>query len=466
VDVQICGCADDFFNYYIYKYLHARTFEICTSEICTSKTIFARMNILLLGSGGRESAFAWKISQSPKCSQMFIAPGNAGTSQYGINVNIKATDFEAIGSFALENAIDLVLVGPEEPLVKGIHDFFLADEMLKNIPVVGPQSEGAQLEGSKDFSKAFMQRHNIPAAASQTFTRDTLQEGFEYLATAGLPVVLKADGLAAGKGVLICTSLEEAQLELTEMLTHAKFGDASSKVVIEQFLQGIELSVFVMTDGTNYKVLPEAKDYKRIGEGDTGLNTGGMGSVSPVPFADESFMKKVEERVIIPTVEGLKSENIPYKGFIFIGLMNCDGEPYVIEYNCRMGDPETESVMLRIESDFVDLLEGVAEGNLDKKQLIISDKTAATVVMVAGGYPGEYLKNKVITGIENVRDSKVFHAGTSVQGEDIITTGGRVLAVTTLQDNLFNALQQATADASRIYYDGMYFRKDIGFDLL
>ncbi|MGZ3778593.1 MAG: phosphoribosylamine--glycine ligase, partial [Mucilaginibacter sp.] len=287
-----------------------------------------------------------------------------------------------------------------------------------------------------------------------------------YLATAGLPVVLKADGLAAGKGVLICTNLEEAQLELTEMLTHAKFGDASSKVVIEQFLQGIELSVFVMTDGEHYKILPEAKDYKRIGEGDTGLNTGGMGSVSPVPFADAAFMKKVEERVIIPTVNGLKQENIPYKGFIFIGLMNCDGEPYMIEYNCRMGDPETESVMPRIESDFVDLLLGVAEGTLDEKELIISEKIAATVMMVSGGYPGEYLKNKVITGTENVRDSQVFHAGTSIKGDDVIATGGRVLAVTSLQDNLFNALQQATADASRIYFDGMYFRKDIGFDLL
>lgn len=424
------------------------------------------MNILLLGSGGRESAFAWKISQSPKCHKLFIAPGNAGTPQYGTNVNIKATDFEAIGRFVIDNDINLVLVGPEEPLVKGFHDFFLADEQLKSIPVIGPQKEGAQLEGSKDFSKAFMQRQNIPAAASKTFTSETLQEGIEYLATAGLPIVLKADGLAAGKGVLICTTLEEAELELTEMLTHAKFGDASSKVVIEQFLQGIELSVFVLTDGEHYKILPEAKDYKRIGEGDTGLNTGGMGSVSPVPFADEVFMKKVEERIIIPTVDGLKKENIPYKGFIFIGLMNCEGEPYVIEYNCRMGDPETESVMPRIESDFVDLLLGVAEGNLDTKELTISDKIAATVVCVAGGYPGEYLKNKVITGIENVRESQVFHAGTSMQGEDVITTGGRVLAVTTLQDNLFNALQQATADASRIYYDGMYFRKDIGFDLL
>jgi phosphoribosylamine--glycine ligase len=424
------------------------------------------MNILLLGSGGRESAFAWKISQSPKCSQLFIAPGNAGTGQYGTNINVKVTDFEGIKQLVLQNNISLVLVGPEEPLVKGIHDFFLADDQLKNIPVIGPQSEGAQLEGSKDFSKQFMVRNNIPAAASKTFTRETMQEGFEYLATIGLPIVLKADGLAAGKGVLICLTVVEAQQELIEMLTEAKFGEASSKVVVEQFLQGIELSVFVMSDGTHYKILPEAKDYKRIGEGDSGLNTGGMGSVSPVPFADAAFMQKVEERVIIPTVEGLKKENIPYKGFIFIGLMNCDGEPNVIEYNCRMGDPETESVMLRIKSDFVDLLMGVAEGNLDEKELIISDKTAATVVIVAGGYPGEYLKDKVITGIENVRDSQVFHAGTYLDRENVKTSGGRVLAVTSLQDNMFTALQQATADASRIYYDGMYFRKDIGFDLL
>lgn len=424
------------------------------------------MNILILGSGGRESAFAWKIAQSPKCEKLFIAPGNAGTPRYGTNVNIKVTDFEGIKALVLQQGISLVLVGPEEPLVKGIHDFFLADEQLKNIPVIGPQQQAAQMEGSKDFSKQFMQRHNIPTAAYKTFTKDTLQDGLTYLATAGLPVVLKADGLAAGKGVLICTSLEEAQLELVQMLAEAKFGDASSSVVIEQFLQGIELSVFVMTDGSNYKILPEAKDYKRISEGDTGLNTGGMGSISPVPFADAAYIKKVEEKVIIPTIDGLKKDGIPYKGFIFIGLMNKDGEPWVIEYNCRMGDPETESVMRRIDSDFVDLLQGVAEGNLNEKELIISSKTAATVVMVAGGYPGEYLKNKVITGTENVRDSIVFHAGTSLDGENMITTGGRVLAITTLQDNMFNALQQATADASRIYYDGMYFRKDIGFDLL
>jgi phosphoribosylamine--glycine ligase len=424
------------------------------------------MNILILGSGGRESAFAWKISQSPQCGQLFIAPGNAGTGQYGTNADIKVTDFEGIKQFVLSNDINLVLVGPEEPLVKGIHDFFLADEQLKSVPVIGPRHEGAQLEGSKDFSKQFMVRHDIPAAASRTFTRETLQEGFDYLAIAGLPVVLKADGLAAGKGVLICMSLEEAQQEFLEMLTEAKFGDASSKVVVEQFLEGIELSVFVMTDGTHYKILPEAKDYKRIGEGDTGLNTGGMGSVSPVFFADADFMQKVEQRIIIPTVEGLKKENIPYKGFIFIGLMNCEGEPYVIEYNCRMGDPETESVMPRITSDFVELLLGVADGNLNEKVLTISNKIAATVMMVAGGYPGEYLKHKTITGIENVRDSQVFHAGTYLDNDLVKTSGGRVLAVTSLQDNLFHALQQATADASRIYYDGMYFRKDIGFDLL
>ena len=424
------------------------------------------MNILLLGSGGRESAFAWKLSQSEKCENLFIAPGNAGTGQYGTNVNIKVTDFEGIKQFALANAINLVLVGPEEPLVKGIHDFFLNDEQLKHIPVIGPQAEGAQLEGSKDFSKQFMERHNIPAAASKTFTRETLQEGFDYLPTIGLPIVLKADGLAAGKGVLICTSLQEAQQELIEMLTNAKFGDASSKVVVEQFLQGIELSVFVLTDGTNYKMLPSAKDYKRIGEGDTGLNTGGMGSVSPVPFADAGFLKKVEERMVIPTVEGLKSEGISYKGFIFIGLMNCDGDPYMIEYNCRMGDPETESVMMRVESDLVELLSGVAEGNLNEKELIISDKVAATVVMVAGGYPGEYLKDKVISNIENVRGSQVFHAGTYLDGEEVKTSGGRVLVITSLQNDMFSALQQATADAARIYYDGMYFRRDIGFDLL
>ncbi len=424
------------------------------------------MKILLIGSGGRESAFAWKLSQSPQCEELFIAPGNAGTGQYGTNVDLKVTDFAGIKDLVLAKGIGMVLVGPEEPLVKGIHDFFLNDEQLKGVPVIGPQQEGAQLEGSKDFSKQFMQRNDVPTAASRTFTADTLQDGLDYLATQGLPIVLKADGLAAGKGVLICLSLQEAQQELTEMLTQAKFGEASSKVVVEQFLQGIELSVFVLTDGNSYKILPEAKDYKRIGEGDTGLNTGGMGSVSPVPFADADFMQKVEQRIVIPTVEGLKKEGIPYKGFIFVGLMNCDGEPYTIEYNCRMGDPETESVMPRIESDLVDLLQGVAQGNLHEKELKISNKVAATVMCVAGGYPGEYLKNKVMSGLENVRGSIAFHAGTGLQGDDVITTGGRVIAVTSLQDDMFTALQQATLDASRIYYDGKYFRKDIGFDLI
>ncbi|UEG53936.1 phosphoribosylamine--glycine ligase [Mucilaginibacter daejeonensis] len=424
------------------------------------------MKILLIGSGGRESAFAWKLSQSPQCEELFIAPGNAGTGQYGTNVDLKVTDFAGIKDLVLAKGIGMVLVGPEEPLVKGIHDFFLNDEQLKSVPVIGPQQEGAQLEGSKDFSKQFMQRNNVPTAASRTFTADTLQDGLDYLATQGLPIVLKADGLAAGKGVLICLSLQEAQQELTEMLTQAKFGEASSKVVVEQFLQGIELSVFVLTDGNSYKILPEAKDYKRIGEGDTGLNTGGMGSVSPVPFADADFMQKVEQRIVIPTVEGLKKEGIPYKGFIFVGLMNCDGEPYTIEYNCRMGDPETESVMPRIESDLVDLLQGVAEGNLHERELRISNKVAATVMCVAGGYPGEYLKNKVMSGLENVRGSIAFHAGTAKQGDEVITTGGRVIAVTSLQDDMFTALQQATLDASRIYYDGKYFRKDIGFDLI
>ncbi len=424
------------------------------------------MNILLLGSGGRESAFAWKLSQSPKCDQLFIAPGNAGTSIYGQNIDLNVNDFEGIKNIVHKNSIDLVLVGPEEPLVKGIHDFFLADELLKNVPVIGPQKAAAQLEGSKDFSKEFMFKNSIPTAASKTFTPENLQEGLAYLATHGLPIVLKADGLAAGKGVLICTTWEEAQHELTAMLRDAKFGAASSKVVVEQFLQGIELSVFVLTDGKNYKILPEAKDYKRIGEGDTGLNTGGMGSVSPVPFADAAFMAKVEERIVIPTMKGLQQDNLPYKGFIFIGLMNCGGEPYVIEYNCRMGDPETESVLPRIENDLVEILQAVAEGNLNQINLKISNQIAATVMCVAGGYPGEYLKNRTITGIENVRGSIVFQAGTKLENGEVKTSGGRVLAVTSLQDTLFNALQQATLDAARIYFDGMHFRKDIGFDLI
>jgi len=424
------------------------------------------MNILIIGSGGRESAFAYKLSQSKRLQNLFIAPGNAGTGAYGKNVALKVTDFDGIASFVLENDVNMVLVGPEEPLVKGIHDYFLNRADLIHIPVIGPQQEGAQLEGSKDFSKQFMDRHGIPTAASRSFDKTNLEEGLAYLETQKLPIVLKADGLAAGKGVLICETLEDAKLELKAMIADSKFGAASDVVVVEEFLKGIELSVFVLTDGNSYKVLPSAKDYKRIGEGDTGLNTGGMGSISPVPFADEAFISKVEERIIKPTVEGLKKDNIPYKGFIFIGLMNVDGEPLVIEYNVRMGDPETESVLPRIESDLIDLLEGVAQGNLETRSYTVTPKTAVTVMLVAGGYPGNYESGKVISNIENVKESIVFHAGTSMQDGNVVTAGGRVIAVTTLQDTLFDALQQATADAGRIYFDGKYFRRDIGFDLI
>lgn len=424
------------------------------------------MNILIIGSGGRESAFAYKISQSPKLSKLFIAPGNAGTGQYGENVPLKVTDFEGIADFALKNQVQMIVVGPEEPLVKGIHDFFLSREDLKDIAIVGPQQEGAQLEGSKDFSKEFMIRHNIPTAAFKSFNKENLEEGLAYLDTQNLPIVLKADGLAQGKGVLIIDNYEEAKTELKAMINDAKFGAASDVVVVEEFLKGIELSVFVLTDGNDYKVLPSAKDYKRIGEGDTGLNTGGMGSVSPVPFADQAFLDKVESRIIKPTVDGLKKDNIPYKGFIFIGLMNVDGEPFVIEYNVRMGDPETESVLVRIESDLVDLLEGVANEDLATRSYTVTNKTAATVMIVSGGYPGNYETGKLITNIENVKESIVFHAGTKLDGQNVLTAGGRVLAVTALEDDLFSALQQATADAGRIFFQGKYFRTDIGFDLI
>ncbi|UKJ07975.1 phosphoribosylamine--glycine ligase [Solitalea lacus] len=423
------------------------------------------MNILLLGSGGREHAFAWKISQSKQCSQLFIAPGNAGTASCGQNVAIKATDFEGIKTFVLQNEIKLVVVGPEEPLVKGIHDFFLADEQLKLIPVIGPQKLGATLEGSKDFSKQFMKRHNIPTAAYASFTADKLEEGLRYLETQSLPIVLKADGLAAGKGVLICESLEDAKSELTAMLADAKFGDASKTVVVEQFLKGIELSVFVLTDGISYKLLPSAKDYKRIGEGDTGLNTGGMGSISPVPFANEAFIKKVEERIVIPTVAGLKKDNIPYKGFIFIGLMNDGGEPYVIEYNVRMGDPETESVLPRIKSDLVDLFLGVANENLAEKSFEVDERTATTIMLVSGGYPGDYEKGKEISGFDTVEGSMVFHAGTTQKDGKIVTDGGRVIAVTTLGADIPSALAVSNANAKKISFDGKYYRTDIGFDL-
>jgi phosphoribosylamine--glycine ligase len=424
------------------------------------------MNILILGSGGRESAFAWKMSQSEQCSKLFIAPGNAGTSAYGKNVNLNPNDFGAVKKLVLAEDINMVVVGPEEPLVNGIHDFFTADEQLASIPVIGPKKEGAILEGSKDFSKQFMVRHGIPTAGSRSFTKDTLEDGLAYLADHALPVVLKADGLAAGKGVLICETTADAQEELKLMLSEGKFGDAGATVVIEEFLSGIELSVFVLTDGENYVVLPEAKDYKRIGQADTGLNTGGMGSVSPVPFASAAFLDEVERDIIIPTVNGLKKDKIDYTGFIFFGLIRVGEKPYLIEYNCRMGDPETESVIPRIENDLVELFAATAQKRLKDIKLVINPKSAATVMIVAGGYPGDYEKGKAITGIENIRKSLAFHAGTIQETGLIKSNGGRVLAITSLQDNMFEALQSATADAARVYFDGKYFREDIGFDLM
>jgi phosphoribosylamine--glycine ligase len=424
------------------------------------------MRVLLLGSGGREHAMAWKIAQSSMLEELFIAPGNAGTRQHGKNVNISPTDFEAVKTFVLENHIDLVLVGPEEPLVKGIHDFFLNDAQLRSVPVVGPTAEGAQLEGSKDFAKQFMFRHNIPTAKYATFTKDTLKEGFDFLASMKPPYVLKADGLAAGKGVVILEDLKAAKEELKSMLADAKFGEASSRVVIEQFLKGIELSVFVLTDGESYKKLPEAKDYKRIGEGDTGLNTGGMGAISPVPFADSTFLDKVENQIIIPTVKGLRAEGINYKGFIFFGLINVKGEPYVIEYNCRMGDPETEVVMPRLRSDLLDLLEGVASNTLSERDIQFTEQCAATVMMVAGGYPGDYEKGKQIYGLNTVTDSIVFHAGTAADGPAVKSAGGRVLAVSSYGKDLETALKRSYATIEGIEFEGAYFRKDIGFDVI
>jgi phosphoribosylamine--glycine ligase len=424
------------------------------------------MNILIIGNGGREHAFAWKISQSSRCNKLFVAPGNAGTAAHATNVPIAADDFETLGKFCTDQAINLIAVGPEAPLVKGIRDYFEQSPDLKNILIVGPGKKGAQLEGSKDFSKQFMLRHGIPTAQAKTFQANQVTDAGQYLDTCKPPIVLKADGLAAGKGVIITPDLAEAKVAVREMLVDKKFGEAGTKVLIEEFLSGIELSVFVLTDGKNYVILPEAKDYKRIGEGDTGPNTGGMGAISPVPFADEAFMKKVEERIIKPTITGLHKENIDYKGFIFIGLMNCNGDPYVIEYNARMGDPETQAVLPRIKNDFVDLLVYAATGNLQGKKIESASAYAATVVMVSGGYPGDYPKGKTINGLDLPNPSLVFHAGTRQVNHQIVTDGGRVLAITGHGADIQAAREKAYAGVAKLNWEGVYFRKDIGMDLV
>jgi len=424
------------------------------------------MNILIVGNGGREHAFAWKIKQSGKCGQLYVAPGNAGTSSIAINLPVKVDDFEGLAKSCLEHAIGLVVVGPEGPLVKGIRDYFEQDPRLKEIPMVGPGKDGARLEGSKDFSKQFMLRNGVPTAKAKSFNAEEITSALDYVSTCKPPIVLKADGLAAGKGVIISLSQREAREELRQMLVNRKFGEASSKVLVEEFLNGIELSVFVLTDGEHYVMLPEAKDYKRIGEGDMGLNTGGMGAVSPVIFADSAFIQKVEDRIVKPTIEGLKKENVPFKGFIFIGLMNVGGDPYVIEYNVRMGDPETQAVLPRIKSDFLELLLAAATGNLDKAQLTVDDHHAATVVMVSGGYPEEYQKGLEISGLDGEHDSLIFHAGSAVSDGRVVTDGGRVLAVTGLDGSLEGALKKAYAAAGKIRWKEVYFRRDIGKDLM